>query len=1728
MAVFDPKALSSGVYNPIVTSAQNRKPSTSVAQASPGIYSAAMKTGLNDDESRQIENWAIVSNQHKELMKMNNTDAQAKYDKLDQNVKGLLDAYYGVNYGRRPEGGFSTDTGNKILGGQGNDGYSVGDLAKSPMRALFAAGEAYGRAVNSYGRNAQLSMTGQEVKLDESFSNEAIFNPEYTQPLIEKYGGQRAFVAMSLLKGMTPGEIIDAWGPNDATMLDAVGEVFDNSPEFNQMLGEFEKSQLSPGRTIGHNIHKKMNWSQENHPDWIWKAGTGAIDLTYQLLIDPTSWFTFGGSAAARLGFTKAGKAQQLLKGSRTITEHFADPKVSSFWTGFSKQLGDYGTAVKSGDTTKAAELRMAMKDNYPEYANDGTIELFTKGKYDPVTGQTVAPITDLESAKAFFSAAENTSLLARGRVTGLKYQREGIATMQRGRNIKTAARLKTRELFKGKNSFDEFNDKSLDELADELATLGATVDGTGDFSKIEKILDDKKKSFIYRKLDYLSARHPGNKEIYVTDEKYMDTLDLVREQAFVSLGDKRMAEAIAIKFANSTEAERIALRKALDETTMRRMGVDKVSGGEKFMTDILNRKYGVTGSMSATSALTLPARANPTGEIGQTVQVTGTLLPYQNTTAIGSLPWTEIKHFMADRTYERTKRLGETNSKADTAKMVPTFIGGALNHRVTDMVTDLWTTFTLAPRLGIRTAIDEGMMFSLYMTTGLAKEFIQAKRAGNIIAAATGDVRAVGPIKNGIQGALSKFPGLNVGATRKISKEERAFLENKYEDMALRGEIEPHQVQELYKNDLIDLAVARVGKRFTKNPEYVTWLKEAVVGNMRIMEDASAANFADVASGKIGAVLPEQSLMNDSQLTVAMKELGASDSDIFQALDLSGDQLYLAMFHNFVTAFATKPYKLMNGERLSPAMLFIKYDGLKSSEDWAAAKSDFMQKIGFGDIGEGRFTLIDEDLARDFLSQSRQNLDDGRTLDQIASSFADATFSELTYRFHGSADNINENFVSFMKSQAIEDGTPKPGWAVARDMSFEEYRELVGDFKMDGRINTPLDFGPQSSNLATWAARVGMDKIFSYMTRTTDDLFRQPVVHAHYFMYRKQYSGLQDQYKKQIQQSMTSQAALKGEKLEDKELIRIEKRATQIAARYFTEHAMEDAVHHTLKYSDNPQVRTMFAHNTRTIGRFYRAVEDFHRRMYRLTTERGIQAVYRARLMQQGLSGLGSMHRDENGEQYLVMPMDDAVFYAVDTVLSAYPGWNGSGVRQPLYNDVTMKLTAGNPSFQDDAGVPYLSGPVASLSVLGVQAFLNKFDVTKEFAADIDNTALGNLGDNMDIRKAVVPRSLDSLYKMMSYDEINQQEVSAAMQAIAYNQANGYGIYPDDPKYTVIDANGNVTKDQALYEKDLEQYQKDVQITAHNVLWMRNLLGLISPITPQLKETKDLPTYLKDNGVTSVRSSFFDILDEVERFYPAADDHYELALATWTGKNRGKLVYMPSRNENGVIMSYSKEMQDWMLKNNQAVEKYGTAAALFAPKVGEFTPGVYNWAKAAELINLKPVEDYLSEVTLQDSVNKYFDLDDEETRLLEGMSSADSRRTILQQTTEKKRLMKMQIPALEGRIANMADNEEKTKFLSDVYLIANDPDVDIDPATRESVNQAYDVYNQFLSDIEQDVVRLSSNSSEIKRTFKTRTLIELEAIAAQDESGVVKELLRSSIKGLMNAKSRDAQNTIK
>ncbi len=118
--------------------------------------------------------------------------------------------------------------------------------------------------------------------------------------------------------------------------------------------------------------------------------------------------------------------------------------------------------------------------------------------------------------------------------------------------------------------------------------------------------------------------------------------------------------------------------------------------------------------------------------------------------------------------------------------------------------------------------------------------------------------------------------------------------------------------------------------------------------------------------------------------------------------------------------------------------------------------------------------------------------------------------------------------------------------------------------------------------------------------------------------------------------------------------------RAQLISQKYFSEVSVQQAADEVLKFVDNPTIRSNFAVSARNVGRYYRATEDFWRRILRLK-DVAPRVLYRTRLAHLGLDASGGIYEDQNGDPYVMMPMDDIIFKTVDSVVRTLtPGESG------------------------------------------------------------------------------------------------------------------------------------------------------------------------------------------------------------------------------------------------------------------------------------------------------------------------------------------------------------------------------------------------------------------------------------------------------------------------------------
>jgi hypothetical protein len=571
------------------------------------------------------------------------------------------------------------------------------------------------------------------------------------------------------------------------------------------------------------------------------------------------------------------------------------------------------------------------------------------------------------------------------------------------------------------------------------------------------------------------------------------------------------------------------------------------------------------------------------------------------------------------------------------------------------------------------------------------------------------------------------------------------------------------------------------------------------------------------------------------------------------------------------------------------------------------------------------------------------------------------------------------------------------------------------------------------------------------------------------------------------------------------------------------------------LEYVDNPSIRSNIAISARSVARFYRATEDFYRRLYRVAGKTPLRTLYRLRLLNTGLDAAGDIYEDDKGDKYVIFPTDTIINTAVEPVLRALTG--RENLQVPTFTDISLKLRLINPSFAPDAGQPALSGPIGALGTLTLKSLVRNYlpfverisKILPEGAEKrvseatawaqpyalkaeelIGKIGLGNFADTMTIKKALLPMFIDTLAgaaSTLTDYEWDRQLVTAEMQAMRYHQAFGNGI------------------DESATEEEKAKYLKSLKISSSNVIIARTLLGYISPGMPTLKETKELPDFLKKVGITGFKSEFWDIYNGILRNEGEdIGNVFDVAVATFVGMYPDKLIFTVPTTEKEwkTVIAMTSEVKDWSQKNERFLDTYKEMGYIYAPKAGEFNSDVYNFLEAADLIRLPKLEDYLTSLQVAVDKEKYFQIQKDLEDALSKTGITQERRELIDIAAATKKDMLASNPYLQAEV-NGSINEQgalkiKFKALAEANADNRNP---ADKLTKSAMQLALEEVASFVALAEDKQLSQRYDFTNLKEQRREEVEQMLQTFVKTNEA--VKEAYRVVFRPLLNSYSRDA-----
>jgi hypothetical protein len=417
---------------------------------------------------------------------------------------------------------------------------------------------------------------------------------------------------------------------------------------------------------------------------------------------------------------------QQIEKyGASAVRDIFRNnPDVVKLWDA---ENGIGKAAKKVADAPTLAERNAAakaLKDDFAGYNSDEAVDMLVRNK-----------MFDAKSALEYFSQAENVPKFLAGRVDGVQYFRNGIATARNQRRLDAGFGKYVDSFFNPLRSTEEI-EKSGKEAVEIFTKVGKEGELYSDtITDAQKFFNSMSKR---EKLAQKFGRSTQGRQILLGEDA-IKTADVVRD-TFRQVLPRDLSDFMTYKFINAEPNDQIVILRNTYYAIMQRYGLDGHPKGKELIEKTLQSKFGDKEGLAVVEKITVkPEFADEIGAIGLKrgddgihYESSGIIHPFQEAKGVASLNYIEI---------------AETVANIKSKKNVIMAARGATQSHMAGEFTNSWVLLTLFPRLGIRSGIDEGMMFLLTAPGGDIFKYAtrQGHKLGKIATAYTGSKSAEG-----------------------------------------------------------------------------------------------------------------------------------------------------------------------------------------------------------------------------------------------------------------------------------------------------------------------------------------------------------------------------------------------------------------------------------------------------------------------------------------------------------------------------------------------------------------------------------------------------------------------------------------------------------------------------------------------------------------------------------------------------------------------------------------------------------------------------------------------------------------------------------------------------------------------------------------------------------------------------------------------------------------------
>lgn len=401
-----------------------------------------------------------------------------------------------------------------------------------------------------------------------------------------------------------------------------------------------------------------------------------------------------------------------------------------------------------------------------------------------------------------------------------------------------------------------------------------------------------------------------------------------------------------------------------------------------------------------------------------------------------------------------------------------------------------------------------------------------------------------------------------------------------------------------------------------------------------------------------------------------------------------------------------------------------------------------------------------------------------------------------------------------------------------------------------------------------------------------------------------------------------------------------------EYAKRKVADMAADRALMLTMSYVDNPMIRSQLAFAVRNIARFYRAQEDFLRRMVRMG-ENNPMGFWKALIAYEAVQETGFVHKDEYGEDYFIYPGSQA---AIEVVTRGFAAISGLDASEFAHFPMTFggKVQWITPSADPDSWVPSLSSPWASAFVRPVMRGL-------PITAGLEKELFGVIGQDKGIFDLVVPpnvrRAADAATMVWQSRIGGAEWASSTTAAGAARKA-----------VLMLAAAGHAPKD-GMTEGERRDYRRRVDTAAAGIMMLSLILGVTAPASPQLM-TGEVSQFARELGITGFRPAF---IKELQNMGP--DDDYIDVYRRWVERDPDKAIYTVSESEDTGLGFWStvSDVDEYLKTNRDVFDANPLGASFFSPTTGVENVRTNTLLRTLDIKRKREINDFMTEIVEAD-----------------------------------------------------------------------------------------------------------------------------------------------------------------